>query len=129
MPKYTIEGQDRQSGLQTKLVLTAPTRAEALEQAREASIVPAVLTSDVPGDEEISVGHLVRLVEEIQAFRKEQHEYMKMQLSLLREMKGDTGTPVLRVIVWMIVIAIGVAVGTSAAIQAALPTPRSTYGR
>lgn len=72
MGKFTIEGVDDATGMQTSLVLEATTQDEALKVARSRGIRPR-RTEFIPpaftGQEPASHADIARLVEEIQGLR------------------------------------------------------------
>lgn len=74
MGKFTIEGVDDATGMQTSLVLEATTQDEALKVARSRGIRPR-RTEFIPpaftGQEPASHADIARLVEEIQGLRKD----------------------------------------------------------
>mgnify|MGYP000938570676 FL=1 len=69
MPMYTIEGVDRESKMITKVLLKAPTREEALLQARDRGVIPESLTSDAWDDADPSRAELRELLSEVKALR------------------------------------------------------------
>jgi len=114
MPTYTIEGRDRESGMTTRVMLKAPTRAEALLQARERGVVPESMLSDDPGDQDVTYAELVRVVQELQSL---QLETRAAKAELVTAVRTAAGTFVLRMLVWFGLTVVAVWLGASMAIH------------
>lgn len=84
MPMYTIEGVDRESKMITKVLLKAPTREEALLQARDRGVIPESLTSDAWDDADPSRAELRELLSEVKALRSQLVDGGKRRESLLQ---------------------------------------------
>ncbi len=104
MGKFTIEGVDDATGMQTSLVLEATTQDEALKVARSRGIRPR-RTEFIPpaftGQEPASHADIARLVEEIQGLRGQVVEIQKAYQNVLTD--KNVRTRLSYVIAWGIV--------------------------
>ena len=67
MPKYTVSGVDEETGMQTSMVLEAPSQEEAVRVGISRGIRPVRSDAQLPA----SHADIARLVEEIQELRRD----------------------------------------------------------